>query len=218
MTPLHHAPPAVGELLDILPEAVVVVDARGLILYANPAVRALLGYAPSELLDKPLSLLVPPSVRERHEAMVARFRHQGRPMLMGDRPVLHALHRSGRPVALSISLCNLTIEGGQRVSVAVMHDVSTLQTRLDRATHAAETDTLTGAANRLALSRRMQALLAAGRAFALLYLDLTGFKPLNDRWVTRPATRRWASSASGCRPTFVEPTWWHAWAATSSSC
>jgi diguanylate cyclase (GGDEF)-like protein/PAS domain S-box-containing protein len=182
MNPLLHAPRGLGELLDILPDAVVVVDERSLIVYANPAVRSLLGYTPEELVERPLSQLLPPAVRERHEQWVARFRREGRSTLMGNRPVLHALHKSGKPVALSISLCNLTLEGAQRVSVALMHDVSTLQTDLDRATQTAQTDSLTGASNRLGLSRRLQALLAAQRRLPLLYFDLTAFKPLNDRW------------------------------------
>ena len=84
---------------------------------------------------------------------------------------------------VSISLCNFSLEGSEsgRVSVAVIHDVSALHTVLDRATARAETDALTGLGNRLRLSRRMQALLAAARPFALLFLDLERFKQLNDR-------------------------------------
>jgi len=180
MSALHQAAVAIGDLLDILPDGVVMVDERGSIVYANPAVSELLGYAPSELVDKPLSVLVPPGVRERHEPMMARFRREGRPTMMTHRPVLHAVHRSGRLVAVSISLCNLAVGEGKWVSVAVMHDVSSLHTHLDRATSAAETDALTGVGNRLRLTRRMTAMFEAQRPFALLYMDLTAFKPLND--------------------------------------
>jgi diguanylate cyclase (GGDEF)-like protein/PAS domain S-box-containing protein len=175
--------PVIGDLLDILPDAVVMVDATGSISYVNPAVRALLGYAPAELIAQPLSMLVPPEHRERHGALVSRYRRNGAPTMMGSRPVLHAVHRSGRLLPVSISLCNFSLDGSQdgRVSVAVIHDVSLLHTDLDRATARAETDGLTGLGNRLRLSRRMQALLASAKPFALLYLDLERFKQLNDR-------------------------------------
>jgi diguanylate cyclase (GGDEF)-like protein/PAS domain S-box-containing protein len=173
-------PLALADLLDILPDAVVMIDRRGLIIYVNPAVRSLLGYARDELLDQPLSLLVPQTVRERHETLVADFRRDGAPKLMGSRPVLRAVHKTGRLVPVSISLCNLAV-GGESVSVAVVHDVSLLNTHLDRATEQAQTDTLTGLGNRLRLSRAMQANLAEARPFALLLMDLTGFKGLNDR-------------------------------------
>jgi len=172
----RHASLAIVDLLDILPDAVIMVDASGRITFVNPAVRALFGYEPQQLLEQPLSLLMPHESRERHEKLVARFHREGTPTMMGARPVLHAVHRAGHLVPVSISLCNLTLEHGERVSVAVVHDVSTLHTHLDRATAKAETDVLTGLGNRLRLSRRMQALLSAARPFALLLLDLARFK------------------------------------------
>jgi diguanylate cyclase (GGDEF)-like protein/PAS domain S-box-containing protein len=171
----------VADLLDILPDAVLMVDAQGHICYANPALHTTLGYEAEELLDQPLSVLVPQAARERHEAMMARFRIDGPPKLMGSRPVLHAVHRSGRVVPVSISLTNFTLADGQRVTVAVVHDVTALHTDLDRATALAETDALTGLGNRLRLQRRIEALLMSQRPFAVLYLDLEGFKQLNDR-------------------------------------
>jgi diguanylate cyclase (GGDEF)-like protein/PAS domain S-box-containing protein len=172
---------AVADLLDILPDAVLMVDARSEICYVNPAVRTMLGYGPDELLGKPLSLLVPHAVRQRHAALVKRFRSEGSPTLMGSRPVVHALHSGGRIVPVRISLTNLALSDNERVTIAVIHDVTALNTELDRATARAQTDPLTGLGNRLRLSRRLQALLTRERVFSLLQLDLERFKQLNDR-------------------------------------
>lgn len=172
---------AVADLLDILPDAVLMVDADSRIRYANPAVRGVLGYGPDELLGQPLSLLLPHASRHRHEALMAHFRAEGVPTLMGSRPVVHAVHRSGRIVPVRISLANLALSDTERVTVAVIHDVTALNTELDRATARAETDPLTHLGNRLRLSRRMQAWLSHERVFSLLLLDLVRFKDLNDR-------------------------------------
>lgn len=179
---MHGLPlSSIAELLDILPDAVLMVDGREQVIYANPAVRSLLGYPASELRGQPLSVLLPPAVRQRHQAWVADYRRDGTAKMMGARPVLSALHRNGRLVPVSISICNLDVEHGQRVSVAVLHDVTMLNTHLDRATQLAETDTLTGLGNRLRLSRRVQALLDTEHPFAVLFLDLQNFKHFNDR-------------------------------------
>ena len=179
---MHGLPlSSIAELLDILPDAVLMVDSHERIAYAKPAVRSLLGYPPSELSGQPLAVLLPPAVRQRHQAWVAGFRRDGMAKMMGTRPVLSALHRNGRLVPESISICNLDIEHGQRVSVAVLHDVTMLNTHLDRATQMAETDALTGLGNRLRLSRRLQALLDTEHPFAVLFLDLQNFKLFNDR-------------------------------------
>lgn len=179
--PARQAHFGLGDLLDILPDAVVMVDRQSRIVYVNPAVRELLGHAPAELLGQSLKLLLPPALRDAHEAMVQRYRSDGEPRMMGARPVMHAQHRSGRLVPVSISLCNQTLADGERVSVAVIHDVSVMKTPLDRATAMAETDALTGLGNRLRLTRRAQALLAHGRPFALLCLALADWPALSTR-------------------------------------
>lgn len=180
MNPMDPTPSQLGNLMGVLPDAVLMVDAQRRIVYVNDAVRALLGYAPHELLGETLEVLIPPALRTRHEAMVAGYQQGGAPARMGSRPVLQAVHRSGQLVPVSISLCNWVLHDGQRVSVAVVHDATTLHTHLDRANELAETDALTGLGNRLRLSNWMQQPLADGTPFALLYMDLRHFKRLND--------------------------------------
>lgn len=174
------APTQLGALLNILPDAVLMVDAQQRIVYANQAVRALLGYAPQELIGADLALLLPPALRQRHNAMVAGYQREGAPMPMGSRPVLNAAHRDGHLVPVSISLCNWVQDDGGHVSVAIVHDVAALHTHLDRATELAETDALTGLGNRLRLSNWMRQPCMQGQPFALLFMDLRRFKHLND--------------------------------------
>jgi diguanylate cyclase (GGDEF)-like protein/PAS domain S-box-containing protein len=180
MAPTDLSKTQLGKLLDVLPDAVLMVDDCARVVYVNHAMRALLGFAPEELLGQGLDMLLPAPLRERHAAMVAAYQRDGTPMQMGARPVLHALHRDGRDVPVSISLANWVQDDGARLSVAVMHDVSALHTHLDRATELAETDPLTGLGNRLRLSNWMLDPLASAQPFALLYLDLRHFKRLND--------------------------------------
>jgi len=177
---MQRRQPVIGDLLDVLPDTVVMVDARGRLAFVNQAARRLLGYEPGELIDRPLSILLPEALRSRHEAMVEAFRRDGQTTLMGSRPVLHALHKLGHLVPVSISLCNIVLDG-EALSVAVIHDASTMNRQLDRALHMAETDDLTELGNRLHLSKRIQERLVSGAPFALLFIDLTQFKQLNDR-------------------------------------
>jgi diguanylate cyclase (GGDEF)-like protein/PAS domain S-box-containing protein len=170
----------IDDLLEVLPDAVLMVDQDGRILYANSAVRPLLGYAPDDLVGEALALLIPPEFREQHASQASAFHRNGRPTRMGARPMLQALRRDGTRVAVSISLCHWPLEDGRRVSVAVLHDVGDLHSHVHRANQLAETDALTGVGNRLRLSREMQHLLSGRRPFAVLYLDLRHFKRLND--------------------------------------
>ena len=170
---------AIADLFDILPDAVIVVDGAGRIAFANSAVHRVLGYAAAELVGQPLGRLVPENYRTQHERHLEQFRSQGQPRAMGSRPVLYALGKSGTEVPVSISISNLDIQG-ERFSVAVIRDASAVRDRLREAIVQAESDVLTGIGNRLHLTQRMQKLLAAGRPFGLLFLDLKQFKRLND--------------------------------------
>ncbi|GAB4348666.1 MAG: diguanylate cyclase [Gammaproteobacteria bacterium] len=168
-------------LFDILPDAVVVVDHTGTIVYANQWLDPLLGYSPEEVEGESLSIFIPEQYRALHQKQVAEFHRHGKPTSMGSRPVLHALHRSGKEVPISISITNLDLEG-ERYSVAVMRDASHFSAHIDKVTALAEKDALTGVCNRLCLSQRIQEALANRQPFALLFIDLSKFKPFNDRY------------------------------------
>lgn len=168
-----------ADLFDVLPDAVLVVDARGCIAFANAAMLRVLGYRAEELLGRPHTCLIPQPMRERHEGHLRRFRENGQPGAMGKRPVLYALNKAGQEMPVSISIANLQLDSG-RYSVAVVRDAAVVRDQLHAATAQAETDTLTGLGNRLHLSSCLQSALNTRRPFALLFLDLRKFKRFND--------------------------------------
>src|SRR5690242_3692556 len=53
-------------LLELSPDAVVVIDERGAIILANPQASALFGYTPDQLIDHPLEMLLPERLRMGH--------------------------------------------------------------------------------------------------------------------------------------------------------
>jgi len=167
------------DLFNVLPDAMVVVDSTGSIVFTNAAVFDLLGYAPEELAGQSLSCLIPERHRSAHESHLAIFRGSGKPASMGARPLLHAVDKAGNEKPISIAIANLDLDG-ERYSIAVMRDGGDVHTEITRATVQAETDALTGIGNRLRLSRKLQAALAGSRPFGLLFLDLEKFKSLND--------------------------------------
>ncbi|HEY6643689.1 ATP-binding protein [Povalibacter sp.] len=71
------------QLLRYSPDALVVVDAGGIIRFANETVRDLLGYEPGDLTGKPIEVLVPERLRQRHGSYVANFLRAPRNREMG---------------------------------------------------------------------------------------------------------------------------------------
>ena len=169
------------KLFDVLPDAIVVVDSQGHIVFANKSVSDLLGYQPEALIGEDLGCLVPERYRRLHARQFSWFHLQGAPTAMGNRPILSALHHSGEEVAISIAVANLDLDD-QRYSIAVMRDARELHSEITVANKTAETDALTGITNRLGLSRVMQEFLVSESPFSLLFIDLKNFKPFNDEY------------------------------------
>src|SRR5579871_3665996 len=62
-----------SHLLQFSPDALLVVDTNGRIVYANPTAHQLFGYSGEQLIGQPLDLLVPDRYRLRHGLISAVF-------------------------------------------------------------------------------------------------------------------------------------------------
>ena len=93
------------------PDALLVVDAAGLIVLANPPAAQLLGYGPGELIGVSIDELVPDSIRPRHAAYRQGYGHAPRPRPMGNQMDLVALRRDGSEVKVEIALSPLQDQG-----------------------------------------------------------------------------------------------------------
>ncbi|HKW20606.1 MAG TPA: PAS domain-containing sensor histidine kinase [Ktedonobacterales bacterium] len=110
-------------LLDLSPDAVVVIDERGIIILANPQASALFGYTPDQLIDHPLELLLPERLRAghiRHRTGYLAAPHS-RPMGVGLE--LEGRRKDGVEFPVDISLRPCLIKGQLHVMAAI-RDVS----------------------------------------------------------------------------------------------
>ncbi len=63
-----------GTIIEVVPDAMIVVDDGGTILAANAHAHELFGFGPSELIGAPVDSLVPTHARSRHGMLRAKFR------------------------------------------------------------------------------------------------------------------------------------------------
>ena len=170
--------PTPDELLDLLPDAVCLVDAEGRFLFTNAGFERILGYGPEEVRGRPMLDLIHPDDRDATLAQAQRVM-QG----SGERHFRNRyLHRDGHGVDLLWSAKWLP-EHGVRLGVA--REIGDLRRAERELEYRAHHDPLTGLANRLLLEKRMEAELDRARRregrVAVLYVDLDGFKQVNDR-------------------------------------
>jgi PAS domain S-box-containing protein len=106
-------------LLELGPDATVVVDAAGTIIFANAQVARTFGYAPGELVGQLVEVLLPERFRAGHIEHRARFALQPKPRSMGEGLTLFGQHKKGHEFPIEISLSPVQSEQGPLVVAAV---------------------------------------------------------------------------------------------------
>lgn len=164
-------------------DGILITDHDNRILDVNPAFCRITGYAREEVLGHSPGLLK--SGRQGPE-FYARMWHEL--LATGHwRGEIWNRRKNGEVYAELLSISVLRDERGEiRHFIGVFTDISRIkehEAELDRIAHY---DTLTGIPNRRLLADRLSQAIAraqrSGRALAVCYLDLDGFKPVNDQY------------------------------------
>jgi len=128
MTPV--LPPAT-ELLEQAPDAIVLIDATGTIVYANSRVTHLFGFAPAALLGQSVETLIPEEFRLQHVAHRTAYGRDPQVRMMGDsRLPLSGRRADGTVFPVDIHLAPIRSEG-QRWILAVIRDATERHRFLD---------------------------------------------------------------------------------------
>jgi diguanylate cyclase (GGDEF)-like protein/PAS domain S-box-containing protein len=171
-------------LLEHAHDAVVSIDDQGRVSQWNRAAERLFGWSPIETIGQPVAgLIVPPAMRGEIGSLIARYANAERLEDAHQRVTLPAIDRSGRQLSVEVSL-TATRVGGRWELTAFAHDVSEKRQLEAKLRAMALSDGLTGLANRRgfmeALEKAVSRHARGGPALALLFLDLDGFKQIND--------------------------------------
>ncbi|MFE9421535.1 putative bifunctional diguanylate cyclase/phosphodiesterase [Kitasatospora sp. NPDC006697] len=156
-------------------------DVEGNILAVNKALQDIFGAKPDELQGRRVNDLVhpedTPGVWEAYEEMVSGKREA----FSFDKPY----YRHDGEVVWTHLTCSLIRDddGTPVYQVAMMEDITDRYRLQERLRHQATHDPLTGLPNRSAFFERLEAVFDSpepGARFGLCYVDLDGFKVVND--------------------------------------
>ena len=110
-------------LVETAPDAVISIDEHGAILFANPATMRIFGYDPTELIGKPLTILMPEFLRKLHEKGFSRYLATGQRHIDWQGTELTALRNNGLQFPVEISFGEVSRDG-HKVFTGFIRDIS----------------------------------------------------------------------------------------------
>ena len=160
-------------------DLITIIDGAGRLVYVSPAAPRVLGFSPDDLLGTKAIELAHPDDATRVEAAVVAAAS-----VPGSRQRLHARVRraDGEDIPCELVISNQSTNPSVRGLVVSMHDVAELTALHDQLSHQALHDPLTELPNRTQLEQHMTDTLATCQddPVAVLFVDLDGFKRIND--------------------------------------
>jgi PAS domain S-box-containing protein len=128
---------AFREIFQSMSEGIIMADASGKIVIANPVAEEIFGYEKNELNGLPLELLVPERYRNRHVNLRQGFNHHPEPRRMGFGRDLTALKKDGQEFPVEISLSYTRVKGNLLV-MAFISDITQRKKAEDALRHSEE--------------------------------------------------------------------------------
>ena len=110
-------------VLDSAVDAIITIDARGIIQSVNRATLAMFGFAKQELVGEPLSMLMPEPYRSQHDGFVERYLETGKAGIIGIGRELIAQAKDGRVFPIYLAISDIA-EDGQRHFAGIVRDIS----------------------------------------------------------------------------------------------
>jgi PAS domain S-box-containing protein len=113
----------VRSMLESAPDAMIVIDESGTVLFASRRVSALFGYEPAAVVGQPVEMLLPERFRERHVAHRNDYAGAVRVRPMGAGLDLFARRKDGTEFPVEISLSPIG-QAGRLMVAAAIRDVT----------------------------------------------------------------------------------------------
>ncbi len=104
-------------------DAIIASDESGLIRFWNIGAYNILGYQSSEVLDKPITIIIPKRYHDSHNAGIKRLSTGGNPHVLGRAIEVHAIHKDGKEFPIELTLGMSTYEGKYFFS-AIIRDIT----------------------------------------------------------------------------------------------
>jgi two-component system, LuxR family, sensor kinase FixL len=113
-------------ILETVPDAMVVIDVAGTIIFFSAAAERMFGYSEEEVLGRNVSMLMPSPDREAHDGYLRRYLETGDPHIIGIGRITIGRRRGGGTFPMQLSIGEART-GDNRVFTGFVQDLTERQ-------------------------------------------------------------------------------------------
>ncbi len=166
-------------------DAMIVIDKAGIMLALNPAAVEIFGFSRAEIIGCNVSILMPGPDASRHDDYLNAYTKTGEKKIIGKGREVVGKRKDGSLFPMHLSVGELSV-GEQKLYVGICHDISARKRMIEQITYMATHDSLTGCVNRNNLHDNLKGLMLACESaewqLVVIFIDLDGFKQINDHY------------------------------------
>jgi len=123
-------------ILDAVPDAMVVIDERGIVQSFSSAAERQFGYAPAEVVGKNVKILMPSPYRENHDGFLERYLRTGERRIIGIGRVVVGERKDGSTFPLELAVGEMR-SSNERFFTGFIRDLTERQKTEDASAGAA---------------------------------------------------------------------------------
>ena len=168
-------------ILDNVFEAIITIDEKGTVKSFNKAAERIFGYTPADVIGHNVNLLMPEPYAREHDGYLERYLREGVPHVIGIGRKVQGRRQNGETFPMRLSVTEASQAHG-RLFIGLVNDISSEEAARQRIEYLALHDALTGLPNRANFNDELERALAqdGDSICAMYFIDLDGFKPVND--------------------------------------
>lgn len=145
----------------------------------NLAAEKIFGYMPKEVLGHNVNMLMPEPYKAQHDGYLHNYISTQKPKVIGVGRKVEGRRKNGEIFPMHLAVTEVESALGLQF-IGLVRDISQEEADRKHIEHLALHDVLTELPNRANFNKRLTASVAAKKPFALLFIDIDGFKPVND--------------------------------------
>ncbi len=113
-------------IIETVPDALILIDERGIVEMFSPAAERLFGYGEAEVIGQNVRMLMPSPYREEHDRYMERYQRTGERRIIGIGRVVTGLRKNGSTFPVQLAVGEATF-GERRVFTGFIRDLSERQ-------------------------------------------------------------------------------------------